>query len=125
VLAETVANTYTANSTAPLFIGEFSGYPGGYIGLRGDIDELRIWNHARSQLDIQSNMNLKMTGSESGMAAYWDFDTPNGTTIADVCPNGNDGTLLGNAILVDSDAPVGPVPVVPSTWGNIKTKYDE
>ncbi|MCK5467288.1 MAG: LamG domain-containing protein, partial [Cyclobacteriaceae bacterium] len=109
-LAGRDANFYASNTNAPLRIGEFLGYPGAYLGLRGDIDELRIWNTARSQDEVQSAMHEKLIGSEAGLAAYWDFDSQSGIIINDLSQNGNDGTLNGNATLVDSDAPIGFIP---------------
>ena len=113
VLAEATANEYVSTTDAPLRIGEFLGYPNAYLGLRGDIDELRIWNTARNQEEVQSMMYEKLTGNEAGLAAYWDFDNQNGMTIMDLSPNGNDGSINGNASLVDSDAPVGFIPPAP------------
>jgi glycoprotein endo-alpha-1,2-mannosidase len=104
------ANSYASATTAPLRIGDFLGYPGRYLGLRGEIDELRIWNTARNQDEVQAAMYEKLTGSESGLAGYWDFDSQSGITITDLSSNGNDGTLHGNANLVVSEAPIGFVP---------------
>ncbi len=36
----------------------------------GNIDEIRIWSIARSQIDIQSTMNNILNGDEDGLAAY-------------------------------------------------------
>lgn len=96
-----VANLYPANTNAPLRIGEFLGYPGAYLGLRGDIDEMRIWNYARNQSDIQTTMRQKLSGSESGLAAYWDFDSESDGIISDLTTNGNHGVMHGNATLIE------------------------
>ena len=109
-LAGRNANIYASNTDAPLRIGEFLGYPGAYLGLRGAIDELRIWNTARSQAEVQSTMHEKLTGSEASLAAYWDFDNLSDTIIKDLSPNGNDGTIYGNTTLIDSEAPIGFIP---------------
>lgn len=42
----------------------------------GAIDEVRIWNVARSQADIQESMLTQLKGNEDGLAAYWNFDNP-------------------------------------------------
>lgn len=66
----------------------------------GQIDEVRIWNTARFQIDIQNDMNLYLTGTESGLAAYYRFDqgTAGGEntgidSLYDLTANANDGTL--------------------------------
>lgn len=112
-LMEANSNVYASNTNSPLRIGEFLGYPGAYLGLRGDIDELRIWNEVHNQSEIEALMHAKLNGTEQDLAAYWDFDYQSEGTVPDVSPNGNDGTLMGNAILIDSDAPVGFIPPPP------------
>ena len=109
-LKGTSSNSYASNTTSPLRIGEFLGYPGMYLGLRGDIDDIRIWNFARSQSEIQGAMHRILSGLETGLAAYWTFDSDIGPTIGDLTSNGNDGVLHGNATLVTSEAPIGFTP---------------
>ena len=84
-------------------VGEFLGYRGGYLGLRGEIDELCIWNYACSQNEIKSGMHEKLTGTEEGLAACWNFDNQFGTTIPDLSPNGNNGAVNGDVKLVGTD----------------------
>jgi len=58
-------------------------------------DDLRIWNSAKSQAEIQANMNLTLIGSESNLAALYDFeDGPSSGTLSDLSPNANHGTLV-------------------------------
>ncbi|MFC1525552.1 LamG-like jellyroll fold domain-containing protein [Candidatus Latescibacterota bacterium] len=103
--------SYEPETTQNLRIGGYASYPeeGPHV-LKGQIDELRIWTYARSQEAIASTMHAKLTGNESGLAAYWDFDSQTDLTVDDLSPNANDGIVHGNAQLVDSDAPVGFVP---------------
>jgi len=42
--------------------------------LRGRIDEVRIWNKARSDSEIQNNAGFTVSASDSGLAAYYRFD---------------------------------------------------
>jgi flagellin-like hook-associated protein FlgL len=60
----------------------------------GSIDEIRIWNHSRTQAEIQTTMNTILDGDESGLVGYWNFN--DGTAI-DLSGNGNHGTLHGSA----------------------------
>lgn len=59
----------------------------------GKIDEVRIWNSVRSQAQIRDNMCLQLTGSETGLIAYWNMDEGTGASINDGTSNNNDGTL--------------------------------
>lgn len=59
----------------------------------GSIDELRIWNVARTQAEIQADMNHALTGSDPGLVGYWDFNEGSGVTFQDKTANHNDGTL--------------------------------
>jgi len=59
----------------------------------GIIDEVRIWNIARSAVEIQENMNRYLTGAETGLVGYWQMNEGNGTIIADSTANKHDGAL--------------------------------
>ena len=76
----------------PALIG--NGYTEGYAGC---IDEVRVWNIARSQSEIQSTLNTRLGGAEPGLAGYWPFEEGNGGQTADLSPAGNTGTLGGGA----------------------------
>jgi hypothetical protein len=50
----------------------------------GIIDELRVWNVARTAAEIAANYNKGLTGNEAGLVGYWKFDeAPGATTAAD------------------------------------------
>jgi len=69
----------------------------------GYIDELRIWNTARSATEISDNMGLPMTGTEPGLVAYWDFEGD----FDDRAGGNNNGTPQDNAsIEVSINAPI-------------------
>jgi hypothetical protein len=59
----------------------------------GAIDEVRLWNIARNEAEIQSTMCEKLTGSETGLVGYWRFDNVNGASVDDLTSNNNDGTM--------------------------------
>ncbi|MDB9535241.1 Calx-beta domain-containing protein, partial [Dolichospermum planctonicum CS-1226] len=61
----------------------------------GQIDDVRIWNVARTQAQIQANLNKTLTGTETGLAAYWNFNNITGNTATDLTTNGNNGTIYG------------------------------
>ena len=71
----------------------------------GVISEVRVWNTARTQTEIQDNMNTVLTGTETGLVAYYKFDEGTGTTLTDYAGT-NDGTIYG-ASWVGNYAPQG------------------
>ena len=102
-------NQYPPNTRSPLRIGEHFGDPDAYLlGLRGSIDELRIWNHPRSQSEIVAAMHEKLSGNEQGLGAYWDFDELVDGAVADLSPNSNDAILHGQASLIPSEVDMAP-----------------
>jgi uncharacterized membrane protein len=88
------------------FLGAY-GNTGEFI--KGQLDEVRIWDVVRSQSEIQQNMCQKLAGNESGLFAYYRFDHIDGSTLSDLTGNGNNGTLLNmdNNDWVVSSAPIG------------------
>lgn len=57
-------------------------------------DDIRIWNIARSQSELQSNMNIGLSGNEPGLIAYYTFEDGIGSsTVTDLTGNGNTLTL--------------------------------
>lgn len=59
----------------------------------GQIDEVRVWNYARTQSDIIENMNKQLTGNETGLIAYYNFNNDNSSILQNFSPNTFDGTL--------------------------------
>ena len=78
----------------PLRIG--SDYGSRYFD--GRIDEVRIWNIAREQDNIISTMDSVLTGSETGLVAYYSFNEGSGIILNDHTGNGNNGTLVGGPL---------------------------
>ncbi|MDC8003313.1 HYR domain-containing protein [Aureisphaera galaxeae] len=66
----------------------------------GSMDEIRVWNTARTQAEIQASMNAQLSGSETGLLALYNFeegtpcaDNSGVTTITDRAGGDNNGTL--------------------------------
>ena len=97
-----------AASTEPLIIGTGTrGFRKDQFWFIGIMDELRIWNVARTQEEIQATMHTSLIASEPELIGYWRFDEPPDSKIAsDSSPYGNNGALLGSAVFVESDAPI-------------------
>ena len=85
----------------------------------GDIDEVRIWNYARTSCQINSFMNCEISGSATGLVANYHFNqgvagnTNTGiTSISDASGNSNTGTLINSALAGASSNWVTPGGVV-------------
>lgn len=87
-VADQVALGEMSIDKADLFIGK--GDPDFSDGeyFHGMLDEIRLWNIARSELDIRQTMNGRLGGREKGLVAYWSFDDG---TANDLTGNGNNG----------------------------------
>lgn len=95
-----------SNSNGNLFYG-FNPVRGDFIApFKGIIDEVRIWNIARTESEIQSTMNQTLNGNEAGLIAYWKFDEGTGTTTADATTNNNNGTISGATWVISGVLPV-------------------
>ncbi|MDQ2769052.1 MAG: FG-GAP-like repeat-containing protein [Bacteroidota bacterium] len=78
--------------------------PSGYFA-NERLDEVRLWNVARTSAQLNAAMNTPLVGTETGLAAYYSFDegTPGGTntgltTLYDLTANANHGTLNNSAL---------------------------
>ncbi|MBU1677810.1 MAG: VCBS repeat-containing protein, partial [Bacteroidetes bacterium] len=70
----------------------------------GMIDELRIWNVARTESEINSAMKKQLRGDEPGLIALFHMDGPaGGTKCYNAVNNGVEGTAVGDAKFVNSD----------------------
>ena len=72
------------------------------IGARGDdshinygykMDEVRIWDYARTENEIQGDMNNCLIGNESGLELYYTFEDVTVNVVADGSGNGHAATI--------------------------------
>ena len=93
------------NSTRPVCIGcDQDSDPASYAFFTGKIDEVRIWNVARTDEQIRDNMCRTLNGDENGLVAYYRFDQKNAsgqTTLYDITSNENHGTLTSMEATAD------------------------
>ncbi len=64
----------------------------------GYMDDIRLWDHARDQGEISSQMSAELSGIEPGLVGYWNFNESDGGTVLDQSQNDNHGTVSGTAI---------------------------
>jgi hypothetical protein len=60
------------NEPTPVTFGRYDVGFGQYFD--GAIDEARIWNISRTVDEIQSTMNVELSGFEEGLVGYWKFN---------------------------------------------------
>ena len=110
------------DTTAPVWIGGdgpfyFSRYGTGMFS--GYIDDVRIWNVARTNEEIFNNMlSGSVTGNENGLVAYWNFNEGSGQELYDYTHYSRN-TFLGSTTGHDENDPTwrnehSPVVPIPS-----------
>jgi hypothetical protein len=109
VNGELVATTpYTGAITAtsgPLKIGAFDYLGNPWYPMDGSIEEVRVWNTARSQQQIREHMH-RILSSSSNLAAYFKLNEGTGTTVSGTF-NAFTGTMMNAPAWTASTAPLG------------------
>ena len=77
----------------------------GDVDLRGQMDEVRVWKHRRTEAQIRENMFKRLAGNEAGLTALWNFDDVTNGVVKDLSPGAHDGKLIGNARVVPAQLP--------------------
>ncbi|MBI5476577.1 MAG: carboxypeptidase-like regulatory domain-containing protein [Ignavibacteriales bacterium] len=73
----------------------------------GLVDEICIWNTAKTAEQLAANRNHIMRGNETGLVGYWRFNPSADTVAGDYATNGDHhGVLFGNPLFVDDNPPV-------------------
>lgn len=67
---------------------------------KGKMSEVRIWKKARSQAEIEQDMNQRLTGNEANLVGYWRLDDLTGNTVTDLA-SGFNGTVAGSPYLAE------------------------
>ncbi|MEO5332811.1 MAG: LamG domain-containing protein [Magnetococcus sp. YQC-5] len=76
-------------------------------GYDGKIDELRIWNTARSAVDILNNKSLVLDANQPGLIGNYHFDQASGLVARNSAVTSRDnGFMVGSASWVQSGSPV-------------------
>ena len=95
------------NDTGSSVAGSNTGY------FNGQIEEVRLWNDARTPTEIRQNKYNKLIGNEANLVAYYPFDnmtTANSTSgeVIDESTNSHDGTChnMTNSAIMTSTATI-------------------
>jgi len=79
------------------------------------IDEVRIWNVARTPAQIQTYMTQPVTRTAPGLVANWRFNEGRGVYVYDSTPNHADG-YLGNYTSYYTFGPIWTLPASPYVY---------
>ena len=138
VLINTTSITYNTNGY-DFQIGA-SNRNGSYLyNLSGSLDDIRVWNVARTAEQIAGSMNCELNGSENGLIAYYQFNQgtdqadnsgittlnattgPNGTLTNFTLNGATSNWLAGSPVTTGSTVPGSPsaAPLVTHNQGDI------
>ena len=97
--------TSVALATGNLILGNNNGNNRQFLGV---MDEVRIWNVARTPGEMAHWHNRLIPDSTPGLVSYWNFDEGAGGTLFDQA--GSNHGVISGPTWVDSTAPIIPEP---------------
>ncbi|MCF8372040.1 MAG: T9SS type A sorting domain-containing protein [Bacteroidales bacterium] len=100
-LIKTRTSDTTYYGTGEVYIGVVSDIERYY---KGYLDEVRIWDTVRTELEIRQGMFFPPASDAPGLLAYWQFDERMGNRTFDKSMTQNDGLLMNfDPLFVESD----------------------
>jgi len=93
----TFSNTYDFSTGVAFIVGAATNLTNFF---NGQIDDVRFWNVAMTQAEVQADMTTVITGPATALLAAWNFENVTGPTVPDVSGHNHPGTLNGNASVV-------------------------
>ncbi|WP_276132069.1 LamG-like jellyroll fold domain-containing protein [Polluticoccus soli] len=98
VLPQAASIQHAAIASALTSTGVAQGY------FKGIIDEVRIWNYARTMQEIRDSINTQVPAA-TGLVGRWAMDDVSGTTIACTGSSAINGNRINNPTPVGTGAP--------------------
>ena len=104
VAEDSTTSIYNVDTDIPLAIGAIHKGGGSPINefMDGKIDEVRIWNTARSGFEIDDNKDCAITSPEPDLLAVYNLNETTFTTAYDSSGNSNNGDLVNGPIWISS-----------------------
>ena len=66
------------------------------IPWKGEIDELRVWDIAKTESELFGSMHRQLEGNETNLVSYYNFDERLGYTFVDIAGGDNNATSKGD-----------------------------
>ncbi|HNO77103.1 MAG TPA: DNRLRE domain-containing protein [Phycisphaerae bacterium] len=105
--SNTVNRTPRFDSIQHFSLGTAQTSTGSSAGrFEGLMDEVRVWNYARSESAIQATMNIEIE-SAPGLIGRWGMNESAGGIAFDSAGNANDGAIDGATYVTDSGLLIG------------------
>jgi hypothetical protein len=98
----TTTGESASSSITGTAIGRSSGQSWSFVG---SIDQVSLWNTARTSAQILAEMTSILSGNEAGLTAYYKFDEGTGVTTADASPNARTGNINGSPVWAAATEP--------------------
>lgn len=104
VKEDSTSTVYNVDTNIPLVIGAL--HKGGMSAIsefmNGKIDEVRIWNTARSEFEINTHKNCAITSPEPNLIGLYNLNETSGTIAYDSSGNSNNGDLENGPLWIAS-----------------------
>ena len=97
--ANAATNVLTSIGSALTTTGTAAGF------FAGSIDEVRIWNSARTLTQIQASKDTEITTPQSGLLGVWNLNEGSGSSLADNSGNNTTGAAVGSPTWVTGFVP--------------------
>jgi len=106
-LVDSLVADFSPNTSRPLRIGAGATEGGSNYYFNGAVDEVKIWNYARTASEINNNKNVDLPVPQTGLESYYQFEdgvatnktgNTNGTLI-------NSPTAVTGVTITDPTAP--------------------
>ncbi|KAB2924369.1 MAG: hypothetical protein F9K22_06630 [Bacteroidetes bacterium] len=122
ILEDSADIAFTQNTTSPLRIGANET---GIYRFNGRVDEVRIWDYARSRQEIADAMHDEPDSTETGLRACYRFSEGSDSVLYDFSALRRNGEPVNGADIVGGNAGVvSPVSTtLTETYGNVG-KFD-
>lgn len=104
--------TFMSTTINPLYLGQ--AFFGGTSFWNGNLDEIKIWDTARTEQQIKLGIHTRTNNfASAALKGYWRMDETGGAYIADAAGNCNNGILNAAPTFATSKVTLG-LPIVAS-----------